>query len=249
MSLGSFSSSTTGNGHLNAPISKKLTRDNFLLWEAQVLPDIRGAQLEGFLDGSIPAPEKELTAKDKDDKDVKIPNPAYARWIAQDQTVLGYLMRNMSREILTQVVGKKSAADVWAAVLEMFSSQSKARVVQLRTALNTCKKENKTAAAFFDQIKHLADEMATAGKPLDNEDVISYVLSGLNEERYNGFGAAITALIKAEKFISLSDLYAQFLSYEARLEEQNPAGDLSANAAARGRVGGYRGGHNTGGRG
>jgi hypothetical protein len=129
----------------------------------------------------------------------------------------------------------------------MFSSQSKARVVQLRTALNTCKKENKTAAAFFDQIKHLADEMATAGKPLDNEDVISYVLSGLNEERYNGFVAAITALIKAEKFISLSDLYSQFLSYEARLEEQNPAGDLSVNAAARGRGGGYCGGHNTGG--
>jgi hypothetical protein len=76
MSLGSSSSSTIGNGHLNASIFEKLTRDNFLLWEAQVLPDIRGAQLEGFLDESIPATEKELTAKDKD---VTIPNPAYAR--------------------------------------------------------------------------------------------------------------------------------------------------------------------------
>jgi hypothetical protein len=108
------------------------------------------------------------------------------------------------------------------------------------------KKENKTAAVFFNQIKTLADEMAAAGKPLDNEDVISYVLSGLNDETYNGFVAAITALIKAEKFISLSDLYAQLLSYEARLEDQNSTGGSSVNSATRGGRGGYRGGRNGG---
>jgi hypothetical protein len=42
------------------------------------LPDIRGAQLEEFLDGSTLAFEKELKAKDKDDKEVTIPNPEYA---------------------------------------------------------------------------------------------------------------------------------------------------------------------------
>jgi ABC-type uncharacterized transport system ATPase component len=60
------------------------------------------------------------------------------------------------------MVGKKSEADVWAAFLEMFSSQSKACVVQLCTTLNKRKKENTIAAVFFDQIKHLADEMAMA---------------------------------------------------------------------------------------
>ena len=133
MSLGSSSSSTTGSGTLNASVSEKLTRDNFLLWQAQVLPDIRGAQLFGYLDGSTPAPEKELKDKDKDGKEVTIPNPEYARWIALDQSVLGYLLRNMSREILTQMVGHTSAAGVWKAITEMFSSQSKARVVQLRS--------------------------------------------------------------------------------------------------------------------
>jgi hypothetical protein len=37
---------------LSIPITKKLTRDNFHLWQVQVVPDIREAQLEGFLDGS-----------------------------------------------------------------------------------------------------------------------------------------------------------------------------------------------------
>jgi hypothetical protein len=83
MSLGSSSSSTTkGNWNLNASISEKLTRDKFLMGKAHVLSDICGAQLEEFLDGSTPASEKELKAKDKDDKEVTIPNPEYACWIA-----------------------------------------------------------------------------------------------------------------------------------------------------------------------
>jgi hypothetical protein len=101
---------------------------------------------------------------------------------------------------------------------------------------------------ILNTIKSLADEMATAGKPLENEDVISYVLAGLNDETYIGFVAAITALIKAEKTISLSDVYTQLVSYEARLEDQNPAGgDMSVNAATRGgHGGGYCGGCNGG---
>jgi hypothetical protein len=158
-------------------------------------------------------------------------------------------MRNMSREVLTQMVGQTSSASAWKTVNEMFSSQSKARVVQLRTQLNQTQKENKTAAVYFNQIKTLADEMAAAGKPLDNDDVISYVLAGLQDEAYNGFVAAITALIKAEKFISLSDLYAQLLSCEARLEGQNPSdsadGGMTANLANRGGRG-HRGGRGGG---
>ena len=86
--------------------------------------------------------------------------------------------------------------------------------------------------------------MAASGKPLDNDDVILYVLVGLNDEVYNGFVASITALIKADQTISLSDLYAQLVSYEARLEVQNPSESsdgMSANLANRGGRG-YRGG-------
>jgi hypothetical protein len=92
----STSSPAPASGSLNASLSEKLTRDNFLPWQTHVLPDIRGAQLFGLLDGSMPEPAKELKAQDKDGKDVMIPNPEYARWIAADQTVLGYLVRNMS---------------------------------------------------------------------------------------------------------------------------------------------------------
>jgi hypothetical protein len=51
---------------MNITISEKLTRDNYLLWQTQVLPEIYGAQLFGYLDGSIEATEKETTVKDND---------------------------------------------------------------------------------------------------------------------------------------------------------------------------------------
>jgi hypothetical protein len=49
--------------------------------------------------------------------------------------------------------------------------------------------------------------MAAAGKPLDNLDGFSHILSGLDKE-YDGFVASITALIKAEKNVGLSDVYS-----------------------------------------
>jgi hypothetical protein len=85
----------------------------------------------------------------------------------------------------------------------MFSSVSKARIVHLRTQLNQTRKENRTGQAYFGRIKTLPDEMANAGKKLDDEVIISYIMAGL-DDRYEGFVAAITALIKTENMLASS---------------------------------------------
>jgi hypothetical protein len=57
-----MASSSTGTAiNLGALPSEKLTRFNFPMWRAQILPAIRGAQLVGILDGSDAAPAKTLT--------------------------------------------------------------------------------------------------------------------------------------------------------------------------------------------
>ena len=42
-------------------VTIKLTRDNYLLWKAQIVPYLRGQHLFGFLDGSRPTPPQTLT--------------------------------------------------------------------------------------------------------------------------------------------------------------------------------------------
>jgi hypothetical protein len=56
-------------------ISEKLTRDNYLLWKAQFLPAVRGAQLMGILEGSDREPPKTIEVTGKDSKkEVAIPS-------------------------------------------------------------------------------------------------------------------------------------------------------------------------------
>jgi hypothetical protein len=82
--------------------------------------------------------------------------------------------------------------------------------------------------------------MAAAGKPLDNLDVISYILTGLDDE-YDGFVAAITALIKVNTNMSLSDVYSQFMLYEAQMESRKSGDGASVNTMTRGGHAGGRG--------
>jgi len=166
------------------PVTEKLSKNNLGLWKLQVLPAIRGAMLEGFLDGSTAAPSKEIDVK-HGDKTVKEANPEYASWVARDQQVLSYLLSNMTRDVMAQVAMAKTAAELWAAVEEIYSSQSRVRSVNTRIALATTKKGNSTASEYLAKMKSYADEMKDAGRPLDDDEFTSYILTGLDLEDYN----------------------------------------------------------------
>jgi hypothetical protein len=80
------SSSNTTNPLLTHVISEKLSKNNHMLWKAQALPIVRGAQLEGFLTCVAKAPEEYIVTKESD-KEVKTSNPAHEAWVALDQQV------------------------------------------------------------------------------------------------------------------------------------------------------------------
>jgi hypothetical protein len=82
---------------------------------------IRVAQLEGFLDGSEKAPEKNLEIE-KDSKKLTVPNPDYAVWRVRDQHVLTYLITSLSRGVLAGVVSNATAVTMWAAISQSFAS-------------------------------------------------------------------------------------------------------------------------------
>ena len=159
-------------------------------------------------------------------------NPAYVAWIAQDQQLVAYLLSSMTKEILVQVSSCDHAAQLWTAITEMFSSQSRSRILQLRSQLSREKKGDLSASAYYSKMKGIADEMAAVGKKIDDDDLISYILNGLDSD-YNPFVSSVSV----KDSLSLGDLYAQLLSYEARLQQQrSDEGRFysSANNATRG---------------
>jgi hypothetical protein len=82
------SSSTSSSGlaaALGAPPAQQLTRGNFLLWKALVLPAFRGANVMALLDGTEAAPAKNVEVEDAEKKKIIVENPAYVGWLARDQ--------------------------------------------------------------------------------------------------------------------------------------------------------------------
>ena len=71
--------SSSGSSHpsLNGQITEKLTRTNYVLWRAQIVPQLRGAGVFGYVDGSSPEPARTLVSTDKDGKATTTSNPLH----------------------------------------------------------------------------------------------------------------------------------------------------------------------------
>jgi len=55
-------------------------------------------------------------------------------------------------------------------------------VNNIRVALSNAEKGTETVGAYFAYMRGLADELAAAGKPLDDDEQISYIIAGMGME-------------------------------------------------------------------
>jgi hypothetical protein len=222
--------SSSNQLNLGAPPSEKLTRTNYPIWRAQILPAIRGAQQVGLLDGSDAAPAKLLpqASADKEKEPSFVPNPEYATWLVRDQIVLSYLLNGLSPEIMTHVLRHEHTAAVWKAIESMFASVSQSKITNLRVALANTKKLNKTTSEFLTQMQRIADELAAAGRPVPEDEHVSFILAGLGAD----YNSLVAALGMATVPISLSDLYAHINAYDERqlMLRGQPASEFETSA-------------------
>lgn len=110
----------------------------------------------------------------------------------------------------SSILRHTTAAQVLAALEEMYSSQTRAWAVNTRIALATMKKGAMQNSEYVGKMRALADEMVSAGKPLDDEELVSYILIGLDME-FNHIASAVLARVEP---ISVSELYTQLLAFE-----------------------------------
>jgi hypothetical protein len=76
------STTTTIPSILSIPTSEKLTKMNYLLWRAQVLPALRVAQFEGLLTSDDLPLAKQIIITNDDKTMTSIANPTYIAWVA-----------------------------------------------------------------------------------------------------------------------------------------------------------------------
>jgi hypothetical protein len=78
------------------------------------------------------------------------------------------------------------------------------------------KKKDMSIATYFTTMRGYTDEMAVAGKALDDDDIVSYALNGLDED-YNSLIEQINGMTEP---ISPEDLYSRLLDTEVHLASQ-----------------------------
>lgn len=134
--------------------------------------------------------------------------------MAKDQQVLGYLFNSLHKEVLAQVATQDTAGAAWSALEKMYSARSIARITNLFVQLTTLKKGSMTLSAYFNKIKTLGDDLAAAGKVITDPEMVSFILNGLGMDYY----PVVSSVMGRIDPINLSDLYAQLVAYESRLE-------------------------------
>jgi hypothetical protein len=144
------------------------------------------------------------------------------------------------------MIGMEIAAEVCGAVKAMFASESKTQVSNLRVVLARTRKENMTTAQYSTKMKGYADELADAGRTIDEEELVEYLLAGLDDV-YNPLFAAIGV---NGGDLTVSELYGKVCAYDSRIEllGDNIGRNSFVNSAERGH-GGPRGVHHGGQRG
>jgi hypothetical protein len=193
----------------------KLECHNYLMWLSQVLPALRSQDILGFVDGSEPCPPQLIT----DDEGQEITNPTYLIWTKKDQLLLSWINVTLSDKVLSTVYGLDTSRLVWAALANRFASQSRSRIAHLKRQLQTLKQGSKTCSKFLQTAKMWSDQLATVGKPLDDEDIINFIIGGLNPS----FNTFVTSYSLTNRDLNFDDFQNELLNHEMMMQQQQIA--------------------------
>ena len=156
-------------------VTVKLTKDNYLLWKAQIVPYLKGQKVFGYVDGIVSMPPQTIPASS--DGTITIPNPAFMYWVQQDQMLLSALISSLTENLIAQVVVYFTSCEVWLALERLFFSHSRARIMQMHFQLATLKKGGSSISDYYNKFKSLSNGLAVTGQYLNDYESFSFLLS------------------------------------------------------------------------
>ena len=154
-------------------------------------------------------------------------NSAYVVWQKKDVCLLGWILASLSEKLFFTVYGMETSQQVWTALQTRFSTQSCSHISHLKRQLQTLTQGTKSSSEYPENAKHLANQLAAAGKLVDDQDLISFLLSGL-PSTYTPF---VTSFSFASRDIDFTfeDFQAELLGYENLLDFNHSSHDTDHN--------------------
>ncbi|KAL9414549.1 hypothetical protein AB3S75_042924 [Citrus x aurantiifolia] len=203
----------------------KLTQNNFMLWRSQVISSIRANELEGFVDGSHVCPLRYFTNPGPNGTTINTPNLEYQIWKKQDHILLSWLLSSLSEGVLGTVIDCYTSCEVWTSLTNQFGARTRARILHLRTQIQTTKKGSLNIHDYYSRMKSMLNQLRAVGNNMSDDDFVMCVLAGLGPE----YDSIVTNINSMPESPSLSEVYGMLLSQENRTEQNLSSGAVEAN--------------------
>ncbi|KAL5556870.1 hypothetical protein UlMin_039106 [Ulmus minor] len=131
---------------------------------------------ETFIEGISICPQRETSDG--------LVNQDFVVWGRQDRMILSWIYSSLTPKIMAQIIGHTTSHSAWIALENIFSSSSRARVMQLRLELQTTKKGSMPMIDYLMKIKCASNSLAAIGELVSEQDQIMNLLGGLGAD-YN----------------------------------------------------------------
>lgn len=204
----------------------KLTQNNFMLLRSQVISSIRANELAGFVDGSQVCPPRFFMNPGPNGTTINTPNLEYQVWNKQDHILLSWLLSSLSEGILGMVVDCSTSCEVWTTLVNQFGVRTRARILHLRTQIQTTKKGSLTIHDYYSRMKSMLNQF-TSGNNMNDDDFVICVLTGLGLE----YDSVVTNINSMPESLSLSEMYDMLLNQENIIKQNLSSGAIEANYA------------------
>jgi hypothetical protein len=96
-----------------------------------------------------------------------------------------------------------STAEAWSGINSMFKTASRTKAQHLHGQLNDTKKLSMIDNTYYTKMKGFTSELSALGKPVEDDEMLGYLLHGLYKSEYN----ALITSINENPGTTLDDFY------------------------------------------
>ncbi|CAA7032028.1 unnamed protein product [Microthlaspi erraticum] len=209
--------------NINMSNVTKLTLTNYLMWKLQVNALLDGYALADHLHGSATIPPNTISVGD-----VTSENPDYVTWKCQDKLIYSALLGTISLAIQPILSRTTTACDIWSTLAQTYAKPSRGHIRQLKLLKNWTKGSS-TIDRYLQGFTTGFDNLATLGKPNEDEDQIEMILEGLPDD----YTSVVDQVEGRDTPPTIVDLHERLLNHEAKLLSAavSPSVPATANMA------------------
>ncbi|MBA0754304.1 hypothetical protein Gogos_020290 [Gossypium gossypioides] len=181
----------------------KLDEKNFTQCQEHIRLITEGHEMQGFLDGTLPAPPRFVASPDG----TLTSNPDAATFLQQDKLLPSWLLSTINVSLLSSFTAAKTACDIWTIANRLFAASTGAKISRIKHELYSLKK-----GILPPLVQNTCALLETSGSVVSEAEKVEVIFAGLP----SNFDAVLTLASFSLETLSFQRLVNVPLEFESR---------------------------------